>query len=431
MHIAAYVRLSLDQAGAGVQVARQRVDCEALAARRWPGVPVVVYEDNDRSAYRGVRPAFQQLVKDITAGLVTAVVGYNIDRMFRQPRELEAFIDLCTERKMTNVVTAEGDLDLTTHDGQLHARILVAVAKKSSDDTARRVRRAARDRAEQGRFHGGPVPYGFRLEGGTLVHDEAAVADIRAMADRILSGVALNRAVLDRPAGSPGPRSREGWRLLLTGMPVRGRNGQGVPAGWAPVLDSFTATRLTALLSTHARERPSRVWPLSKIARCGVCGQGLYGGLSRTVRPDGYGTYACRGRGGCQRVSISADHLHAFVLAALDERVIVVRVESAPVRDLRAEQALEHLAVEYAVGRITRGEWEAARDAVGRAGLARPVELGDPARAEHVGGVEPVELAGEGFEPRLSLAIDRIIVGQRRRRSGGVDLERVSIIWRQ
>ena len=415
------MRISQDRADERVGVTRQRADGEALVARRWPDEQVVLFEDDDRSAYRGKRPAFERLLAGVRDGSITGVVGYNIDRMFRQPRELEAFIDLCTERRLTRVATAEGDLDLTTHDGQLQARILVAVARKSSDDTSRRVKRAARDRADAGLFHGGPVPYGFRLAApGVLVHDEVAVADIRAMAGRMLAGVSVHRAVLERPAGSAGPRSREGWRLLLLSMPVRGRNGAGQPAGWAPVLDPFTATRLTELLSVQrSRARANRVWPLSTVARCGVCDGPLYGSLgARSHGKRAWENYGCR-TVGCHKVAISAGQLHAFVLAALDARVITARVEQRVQRDVRVEQALDHLAAEYAAGRISRREWESARAAV-----AQPAVRGTGSRVVAVSGTD------DGFQPRLSIAVEKIVVGRGARRGPVADLDRVTIHWR-
>ena len=101
----------------------------------------------------------------------------------------------------------------------------------------------------------------------------------------------------------------------------------------------------------------------------------------------------------------------------LDARVITTRVEMAPARDERAERALDRLAAEYAAGNIIRSEWESARRAV-----ERPVV---EARVE-----PPTVVAGDGFEPRLSLAVERIVVGRSEQRGPRVDLSRVHIVWR-
>src|SRR6516164_6637091 len=123
-----YLRISDDRLGEGAGVARQLVDCRALAERKgWPIVDV--YEDNDVSAYRGKpRPEYRRMLADLSAGLLDAVVVWDLDRLFRQPRELEAFLDVCDAAGVTNLATVTGDVDLGTHDGRFTARILGAVA---------------------------------------------------------------------------------------------------------------------------------------------------------------------------------------------------------------------------------------------------------------------------------------------------------------
>jgi site-specific DNA recombinase len=91
---AAYAHISEDRDGTGLGVARQEKDCRALAQRRGWHV-VNVYVDNDISAYSGKpRPQYRQMLDDIKSGLIRAVVVWHLDRLHRQPRELEEFIDI-------------------------------------------------------------------------------------------------------------------------------------------------------------------------------------------------------------------------------------------------------------------------------------------------------------------------------------------------
>lgn len=75
---AIYARISLDRHdGEGVE--RQLADARALVADR--GWSAVEYVDNDISAYRKrERPAWLELVRDLNAGKVDAVVAYHPDR---------------------------------------------------------------------------------------------------------------------------------------------------------------------------------------------------------------------------------------------------------------------------------------------------------------------------------------------------------------
>jgi len=155
-----YARISSDREGDNLAISRQLADCEALAARReWKVVER--YVDSDISAYSGKRrPEYQRMLEEIDAGVVEAVVVYHADRLHRHPRELEDFIDLC-QRTDTKLATVSGDLDLSTHEGQLLARITGAVARKESDDKSRRVRRKHDELAAAGRGSGGGTrPFG-------------------------------------------------------------------------------------------------------------------------------------------------------------------------------------------------------------------------------------------------------------------------------
>ena len=87
------------------------------------------YVDDDISAYNGKpRPEYRRMLADITDAAVDAVVVWHLDRLHRQPRELEEFFDVCDRAGGTALATVSGDVDLATHDGRFHARIMGAVA---------------------------------------------------------------------------------------------------------------------------------------------------------------------------------------------------------------------------------------------------------------------------------------------------------------
>lgn len=356
-NVALYLRISHDPDNRAVGVKRQKDDCRAIAKVRYPDATIHVYTDNDVSAYRNVRrPEYTRLLNDLDTSHIDAIIAWNLDRLLRQPRDLESLID-----RGIPIITATGDLDLTTHDGQLQARILAAVAKKASDDTSRRVSRAAKDRASKGLFHGARyIPYGYRrgdLPGHLTIDNDAATV-IREVAARVISGEPLGRVIRDYPS-PPAPSQREGWRILLTGNTVRGLNASGHPAVWEPVLDPYTALAVHDALTPRSRTRPNKRWPLSTVARCGRCEGKMYG---RTIR-DRYGKprpiYIC---GTCWGTAISAPQLERFVTAALDATVIPRTVlPDRPPIDPDRDRKLETLMDAYLDGSITEAEWKRAR----------------------------------------------------------------------
>jgi hypothetical protein len=79
--------------------------------------------DNSISASdaRRNRPGYDALVRDYQSRLFDALVGYDLDRLTRQPRQLEEWIDAAESRGLAPL-TANGEADLTTDARRLFAR---------------------------------------------------------------------------------------------------------------------------------------------------------------------------------------------------------------------------------------------------------------------------------------------------------------------
>lgn len=168
-------------------VARQKEDVTELAARLGWQVGKV-YEENDTSAYkkkrirlpdgrsvwRVVRPEFGQMLKDYEDGVIDGIIVYDLDRLARQPRDLEDLIDLVEHFKRP-VTGVTGALDLMSENGKAMARVLVAMANKSSADTARRVARERLQRAQEGRALPSTRPFGWKADRVTIEPVEAAL----------------------------------------------------------------------------------------------------------------------------------------------------------------------------------------------------------------------------------------------------------------
>jgi site-specific DNA recombinase len=89
---AIYARISLDQDGTALGVARQVQDCRGLAkSLGW--VVAEEYVDNDLSAFFGKRrPGYEAMMAGLRDGIRDAVVVYHADRLTRRPIELEQFL---------------------------------------------------------------------------------------------------------------------------------------------------------------------------------------------------------------------------------------------------------------------------------------------------------------------------------------------------
>jgi site-specific DNA recombinase len=180
-----YVRISEDPSGEERGVGRQKEDVEELAQRLGWRVGKV-YEENDTSAYkrkrirladgrsvwRVERPEFRQMLRDYEDGAIDGIIVYDLDRLARQPRDLEDLIDLVDHFKRP-VSGVTGSLDLMTENGKAMARVLVAMANKSSADTARRVARAKVQGAREGTALPTTRAFGWQDDHVTLEPPEA------------------------------------------------------------------------------------------------------------------------------------------------------------------------------------------------------------------------------------------------------------------
>jgi site-specific DNA recombinase len=240
---AIYLRQSLDATGERLAVDRQREDCQAIAAAR--GWTVIgEYVDNSISASKKTkrRPEYDRMVDDFTAGRFTALVCYDLDRLTRQPRQLEDWIDAAEERGLL-LVTANGEADLSTDGGRLFARIKASVARAEVERKSARQVRAAQQRADRGR-----PPSGVRLTGYTTAGDviEGEALDVHELFDRFIEGDSLRalaawltaRQVPTRRGGAWSPSS---VRTMLTNPRYAGRavyRGEetGKAGAWAPIV---------------------------------------------------------------------------------------------------------------------------------------------------------------------------------------------------
>lgn len=185
---ALYLRISRDLKGDGLAIDRQRELCRAIADQRGWSV-AAEYMDESISAFaKNVRrPGYDAMVKDQRAGKFQAIICYDLDRLTRQPRQLEDWID-AAESDGLKLVTANGEADLSTDGGRMYARIKASVARAESERKAQRQRDANAQRVKIGK-----PPLGVRLTGytpqGDVIESEAAI--IRDIYAQFLRGGSL------------------------------------------------------------------------------------------------------------------------------------------------------------------------------------------------------------------------------------------------
>ncbi len=385
--VAIYARISSDQDGTALGVARQVEDCRTLAAREGWQV-AEEYVDNDISAFSGKRrPSYERMLADLRDGSRDAVIVYHADRLTRRPIELEQFLDVVSAAGVRHVRFVSGaDVNIGSGDGLMVLRIMGAVAAAESASKGRRVKRKLDEIAAAGMPHGGRYrPFGFEDDKITVCADEAGV--IRAMVARFLAGESVRSLATWLESTGVPTVSGKPWRtttvrLILQSGRIAGlreHRGQVVgPAVWDAIITEADRSRVLALIEQRQRSgrRTPRTYLLSGLLRCGKCEGTLYS--SRRENSRRYVCMAGPDHAGCGRLTIVAEPVEELVTAAVlyrldsDELAAVLEGHaardeqtSATVQALEADRAqLEELAQMFAAREITRVEWLTAREAI-------------------------------------------------------------------
>jgi DNA invertase Pin-like site-specific DNA recombinase len=326
-------------------------DCDKRAdAIGWRFGPAATHHivENDTSAFkrkmitlpdgrrelRTVRPGFRQALAMLADGRADGLMAYDLDRAFRDPRDLEDTIDVIEASKpRIPVESVTGSLRLANDADVTMARVMVAVANKASRDTARRVSRARQRQAEEGQWGGGKRPFGFEPDGVTIRAGEAA--EIRRAADAILAGVSLRQVTASlRKRNVPTVTGAAWSTVTVRDMLLRPRNaalmvhrpngGRGPRAGrlytdadiagkapWDEIIPEASWQAVRAILTDPSRRLgPGNTprWLGSRIYQCGTCGDGttliVSGSTSNGHR---YFRYTCREFGHLARAAVPCD----------------------------------------------------------------------------------------------------------------------------
>lgn len=459
---AIYARISKDREGTENGVRRQIDECVKWAKAHNVAV-AETYVDNDISATNGRRrPEYERMCADIQQRRRDGVIAWHLDRLHRNPIELEQFIILIESTGADVCTVTGGDYDLSTSDGRAMARVVGAFARKESEDKSRRIKSQKRQRACDGkRVSGGRRAYGFNISHTQLVPEEAAI--IAECAKRALAGESIYSICIDLnergvPSAAGGTWSGQVVRRIITSGAVSGQVehlGEIVSvADWPAILAPAQTSQLRRTLLNRPRgaRRAPRRYPLAGLVICGRCGAKMVG----KPRDDGTRRYFCA-KGvdgvGCNKTTIISEAFEEFIAEAvlyrldtpeLQRKLISVAAQDDQADALQididqAQVALDELAQAYGERSITLREWLLARDPIEERQLESSRRMGQligsSALEGYVGNAEHLRAQWSDLAPDRQRAIigaiinhvtvNAAVIGRTR-----FDPSRFEIIWR-
>lgn len=440
-----YARQSIDlREGIDRQLERTR----KLAEQR--GYTVVrEYVDNDTSATKARSKAkWPRMLQALRDGEAEVVIAVDMDRLVRSLHDLLDVIDTGAA-----VLTVDGELDLTTADGEFRAALLASLARFETKRKSERQLRANEHRATSKRPNPQRRRFGYETDARTVRESEAGT--VRRIFAAIIAGQSLRSLAGELNAEGITTATGRPWTPVrlreLAQKPYHGGfqyRGEVVLSDEVePVVSVDDWETANAILADPTR----RTSPgnqvkhlLSGIAECGVCGGPL-------LYMRGY---RCR-----------ANTSHPFITKAILEPLVVREVaraiatysgqirepgERGDVRELVAEyQRLEDRAaavlsdrdeglVSAAVARerlVTLREQREAVEArleAARADDSALVTLHTLARRLDAGQVDAVEarFAELSLDEQRRLVRDLLrIVVDSGRGPGRVHVEHIEAVW--
>lgn len=357
------------------------------AARGWSVAGEYVDNDTSASKLRGTGTAWGRMLRDAEARRFDVVVAVDMDRLLRTIGDLSTLV-----ATNVRVVTVDGEIDLTTADGEFRATMLAGIARFEVRRKSERQRRANAQRRASGVPTGGRAPYGYsyvptkdRVKTGSRAAYVARAGEAEAVAaayDHIQRGGTMGRLVKEwndagrrtppikrNPTGSPWTATSL-RRVLLSPFyaglipdPEAARSGHYrseriepahcMPGAWEPLVDRSTWDDVRSiLLDPHRKTSPgtARRWLLSGLARCSVCDAPVTSGARGPGRP----TYRCP----ANHFSRLAEPLDAAV-----ESLVLERLSRPDAADLLRPPSTDHEA-EREARRVERATLERRRRSI-------------------------------------------------------------------
>lgn len=368
-----YIRVStlqqVDRDSLRTQEERLKAYCNFKGIEKYE-----IYRDAGVSAKDTNRPQFERLNRDIKKKRINYVIVTKLDRITRSLRDLFDITDFFQEHEVI-FIAADQDINTESPTGRFSYYLFGLLAQLERETTSERVGIDMRHRAKKGKWNGGIVPYGYTTQdylGKTLMKkgikereallraakkcpepkklyiDPSEAEIITWIYSTFLSVDSIRKTT--KLLNDKGIRTRkdEPWSTstihrILSNPTYNGKiwygkrktsiaNGKLVSQNrnsWtivdgehAPIINDDIFTEVQKILKKNQGKptKPGRIYLLSGILKCGLCGGAMSGyTFTRKDNDHSYSYYKCsqhlsKGSVKCRGLSIPALQLEEFVI---------------------------------------------------------------------------------------------------------------------
>lgn len=182
-----YLRVSTEMQVDGYSLEAQK-NCLKKFAEREELVIAGVYEDAGKSgkSIEG-RPAFRRMLSDIESGAgIDYVMVYKLSRFGRNAADILNSLELLQTYDV-NLICIEEAIDSSQTSGKLLISVLSAVAEIERENILEQTMNGRREKARQGKWNGGPAPYGYMIKDEILSINEEEAEIVRTIYDKYVN----------------------------------------------------------------------------------------------------------------------------------------------------------------------------------------------------------------------------------------------------
>ena len=320
---------------------------------------VEIFEDAGRSGKNTKRPAYERMMQKVRAGLVSHVLVYKIDRISRNLVDFSLMYDDFKYNRVTFVSLNE-QFDTSSAIGEAVLKIILVFAELERKLTSERVKDIMIGRANEGKWNGARVPYGWDWDSsaGWPVHSKKEAPFGRAMYEMYLE-VKSTGKIRDYNNAHKIPTKRGGeWTSKTVGDFLRNpmnkgdyrynyresARGQKKPIDevvylegvFDPLIDPEIWEKVNKIMDSN-RDKRNMVGshPVEKncnvfagLIQCGSCGSGYLVGKKDKRRKNGFtpSMYYCGAKTRaihCQNLNVSDVKIGPFVINYISAMVRV------------------------------------------------------------------------------------------------------------
>lgn len=268
-------------------------------ANGWVCLPTR-YDDGGYSGGNMKRPALRQLLADCEAGLVDIIVVYKIDRL---SRSICDFADLSKkfDEWGTQFVAVTQEINTATSAGRMMLNILITFAQYEREVITERVRDKMAASRKKGKWVGGRVPMGYRVENKKLIIVEEEARVIQRIFQRFIE--VQSPALIAQELNKDGIRTKQGriwdrqhiYRVLSNHTYVGKVNYKNsvCDGEQEAIIDQDVWDRTREILRVNDpapahTPRTEIIAPLKGILRCGHCDCAMMPTYARRGRKQYY-----------------------------------------------------------------------------------------------------------------------------------------------